>query len=245
MLYLWIIRHTRNRLENAYPATKKEKVRKKKAAVFAEGCSFYKLFLLFVIGAFLGDVVEIIFCRLTMGYWMSRSSLVWGDFSVVWGLAISLVTWILYHYREKSDGYLFLIGTLLGGTYEYVCSVFTEIAFGQVFWDYSHMPFNLGGRINLLYCFFWGIVAVLWLKKLYPVLSGLIEKIPNKTGKIVTWGLVVFMSLNMVVSSMALMRYDERQKEIEAGNALEQWVDETYHDEVIKKIYPKSVRVEK
>lgn len=241
----WIIRHTRNRLENAYPATKKEKVRKKKATVFAEGCSFYKLFLLFVIGAFLGDVVETIFCRLTMGYWMSRSSLVWGDFSVVWGLAISLVTWILYHYREKSDGYLFLMGTLLGGTYEYVCSVFTEIAFGQVFWDYSHMPFNLGGRINLLYCFFWGIAAVLWLKKLYPILSGLIEKIPMKTGKIVTWGLVIFMSLDMVVSSMALMRYDERQKGIEAGNALEQWVDETYHDEVIKKIYPKSVRVGK
>lgn len=88
---------------------------------------------------------------------MSRSSLVWGDFSVVWGLAIALVTWMLYHYREKSDGYIFIMGTLLGGTYEYVCSVFTEIVFGQVFWDYSAMQFNLGGRINLLFCFFWGL----------------------------------------------------------------------------------------
>lgn len=40
------------------------------------------------------------------------------------------------------------------------------------------MPFNLGGRINLLYCFFWGIAAVVWFKILYPKISGLIEKIP-------------------------------------------------------------------
>ena len=41
-----------------------------------------------------------------------------------------------------------------------------RIVFGKVFWDYSDIPFNLGGRINLLYCFFWGIAAVVWLKKI-------------------------------------------------------------------------------
>lgn len=244
-LNAWIIRHTRKRLEKAYPVTKKEETGKKKKNIFAEGCSFYKLFLLFVIGAFLGDIVETVFCRLTMGYWMSRSSLVWGDFSVVWGLAIALVTWMLYHYREKSDGYIFLMGTLLGGTYEYVCSVFTEMVFGQVFWDYSAMQFNLGGRINLLFCFFWGIAAVVWLKKLYPILSGWIEKIPTKAGKWITWCLVIFMTLNMLVSSAALMRYDERKRGIDAKNSIEHWIDKTYNDKVIKEIYPKSVTVSK
>ena len=50
---------------------------------FAEGCGFYKLFWLFLIGAVLGDFTETIFCRLTAGVWMSRSSLVWGPFSIV------------------------------------------------------------------------------------------------------------------------------------------------------------------
>lgn len=244
-LNAWIIQHTIKRLEKAYPATKKEGIHTKEKNVFAEGCSFYKLFLLFVIGAFLGDVVETIFCRLTMGYWMSRSSLVWGDFSVVWGMAIALVTWMLYHYQKKSDGYIFLMGTLLGGTYEYVCSVFTEIVFGQVFWDYSAMQFNLGGRINLLFCFFWGIAAVVWLKKMYPVLSKWIEKIPINIGKWVTWCLVVFMTINMLVSSAALIRYDGRKRGIEAGNFLEKWLDESYNDKVIKEIYPKSITVSK
>lgn len=75
---------------------------------------------------------------------MSRSSVVWGPFSIVWGLAIALVTAMLYKYRNRSDGFLFLAGTFLGGAYEYFCSVFTEMVFGTVFWDYSEIPFNLG-----------------------------------------------------------------------------------------------------
>ena len=80
-----------------------------------------------------------------------------------------------------------MLGTVLGGAYEYACSIFTELVFGTVFWDYSKLPFNLGGRINLLFCFFWGIAAVVWLKIIYPKLSNLIEKIPIKTGNILTW----------------------------------------------------------
>ena len=89
-------------------------------------------------------------------FWMSRSSVVSESFSIVWGLAIALVTALLYKYKDRSDSFLFGMGTFLGGAYEYLCSVFTELVFGKVFWDYSAIPFNLGGRINLLYCFFLG-----------------------------------------------------------------------------------------
>ena len=70
----------------------------KKAAptVFAEGCSFYKLISLFFIGAFLGDITETIFCYVTSGVLMSRSSVVYGPFSIVWGLGCMLLTAVLY-----------------------------------------------------------------------------------------------------------------------------------------------------
>ena len=45
--------------------------------------------------------------------------------------------------------WLFVIGAFLGDMVE------------TVFWDYSKFKFNLGGRINLLYCFFWGIAAAM------------------------------------------------------------------------------------
>lgn len=241
----WITRHVESRMAKAHPSIGQTASEKVKPEVFAEGCSFYKLAVLFFIGAFLGDLVETVFCRITAGVWMSRSSVVWGPFSIVWGLAIVLATLILYNYRKKSDGFIFLFGTVLGGAYEYLCSVFTEIVFGKVFWDYSGIPFNLGGRINLLYCFFWGIAAVVWLKILYPRLSRYIEKIPMKAGKRITWLLVVFMIVNMCVSVMALTRYSAREQGIPAGAGWEQIMDERFGNERMEKIYPNAITTDR
>lgn len=240
----WIFGHVDARIRKAYPQAKRQEVQEKEKTVFAYGCDFYKIVMLFFIGAFLGDITETIFCRITTGIWMSRSSVVWGPFSIVWGLAIAAVTALLYKYRERSEGFLFWMGTFLGGAYEYICSVFTELVFGTVFWDYSWMPFNLGGRINLLYCFFWGLAAVAWFKKLYPKLSLLIERIPIRTGKIVTWVLIVFMACNAAVSSMALIRYDERKQGISADTDWQQSMDERFPDARMERIYPNALKVE-
>ena len=228
------------RMEKAYPLILEVSEQIARQKVFAGGCGFYKLFWLFLIGAFLGDIVETIFCRLTAGVWMSRSSLVWGPFSIVWGLAMA-ATALLYKDREKPDRHLFIIGTVLGGAYEYICSVFTELVFGKVFWDYSKIPFNLGGRINLLYCFFWGIAAVIWIKNLYPLFSGWIEKIPVLWGYILTWTLAVFMAANIAVSSMALIRYDRRAEGKPPKNAVERIMDERFDDARMEKIYPNAL----
>lgn len=244
-----IIAFTDRRIIKAYPKAEKVNAADKTADseekyVFAAGCGFYKLTWLLIVGAFIGDIVETIFCRITAGVWMSRSSVVWGPFSLVWGIAIAAATLMLYKYRDRSDGFIFAVGTFLGGAYEYLCSVFTEIVFGKVFWDYSSIPFNLGGRINLLYCFFWGIAAVVWLKKLYPPISALIEKIPVKAGKCLTWLLVIFMLANISVTCVALVRYDQRAHGIEAQNELQEWADVHYNDSVMKKIYPNAKMAE-
>lgn len=232
---------TRKRLERRHGAAREQAVRTE-SAVFAQGACFSKIFLLFFVGAFLGDITETIFCRITAGVWMSRSSVVWGPFSLVWGIALGAATALLYRYRDRSDRFLFLAGTFLGGAYEYLCSVFTEICFGTVFWDYSRIPFNLGGRINLLYCFFWGIAAVIWMKGLYPVFSRWIEKIPRRAGKILVAVLAVFMTANMAMSAMALARYDQRCRGVEAQASWQEYMDRQYDDEVIGRIYPNAVR---
>lgn len=242
---------TQKHLSKAYPslaaqellAARQEKERlaeaaKEKAGVFAVGCSFYKLVCLFFLGAFLGDITETIFCLATTGRLMSRSSVVYGPFSIVWGLGCVLLTAILYQYKNRSDSFIFIFGTVLGGAYEYICSVFTELVFGTVFWDYSDIPFNLGGRINLLYCFFWGIAAVVWLKFLYPRLSALIEKIPKRAGIIFTWLMIVFMVFNIIISGLALNRYSERQNGTTNESAVTGFLDEHFPNERMEKIYP-------
>lgn len=235
---LMIVGHVEKRMAKAYPVIMEKTEQTEKEGNFAEGCGFYKLFWLFLIGAVLGDFTETIFCCLTAGVWMSRSSLVWGPFSIVWGLAIAIATALLYKDREKPDRHIFIVGTFLGGAYEYVCSVFTEIVFGKVFWDYSKIPFNLGGRINLLYCFFWGIAAVIWIKVLYPKFAGWIEKIPMFWGYVLTWILVVFMAVNILVSMAALVRYDMRANGKPAESGWEKVMDEHFDDERMDRIYP-------
>ena len=239
-----ITRRIQKRMDKAFPMLeipkiKRQKRTKEKETVFAEGCSFYKLVSLFFIGAFLGDITETIFCLITAGKLMSRSSVVYGPFSIVWGLGCAFLTAILYRIRNKNDSYIFIAGTLLGGVYEYICSVFTELVFGTVFWDYSKFAFNLGGRINLLYCFFWGIAAVVWMKLLYPRLSTWIEKIPMKAGKIICTVMLVFMIFDCLLSAMALARYTERNTTgKQAQNEVESFLDEHFGDERMERIYP-------
>ena len=206
--------------------------------VFASGCGFYKLFWVFVMGSFYGDIVETIFVWLNTGEWMSRSSLVIGQFSLVWGIGCFLLTLFLHRMIGWEDRYIMIAGTVLGGAFEYACSVFTEKMFGAVFWDYSHMRFNLNGRINLLYCMFWGIMAVVWLKIIYPWMSEGIEKLPVLFGKILTWGLFVFFLFDISVSCAALVRMHQRDLgDIAPKTWAERYVDRHYTDAWLKKRY--------
>ena len=217
---------------------RKAREQEAKKRIFAYGCGFHKLVWLFFLGAFLGDITETIFCLLTTGQLMSRSSVVYGPFSIVWGAGIAGFTLLLHRYQEKKDSALFFLGTVLGGLYEYICSVFTELVFGTVFWDYSDIPFNLGGRINLLYCFFWGIAAVIWMKGLYPRVSAWIERIPMGAGKAISRVFVVFMAANIVISGMALGRYSKRAEGIGPANGLEELLDQRFDDRRMERIYP-------
>lgn len=222
----------------AQPKNKAVGFGKPQNRVFAKGLCLDKLIWIFLISALLGDWIETVFVWITAGKLMSRSSVLYGTFSIVWGLGGALATALLYPLREKNDRFVFIGGFLLGGVYEYSCSVFTELVFGTVFWDYSHLPFNINGRVNLLFCFFWGIAAILWVKLLYPNASRLIEKTPPVMGKILTWLVMVFMVLDMAISGLAISRYTARVYGAQPENAVEVFLDSAYTDAFIERIYP-------
>ena len=229
------------RIQKAYP----EAARPEPTTTAEKAMSFSDLVWLFVVGAFLGDVVETIFCRVTAGVWMSRSSLVWGPFSVVWGLALVLAAVLLRGSERKSESRIFWFGVILGGAYEYVCSAVTELLFGTVFWDYSGFKFNLGGRINLLYCFFWGIAAVAWIRYGYPLVAEGMNKLKTHIRPWMTAALAVFMAVNMGVSALAMARYDARTSGVEAATPLAVFLDAHFDNARMERIYPNAKKVEK
>lgn len=230
-----ILLSIQKRIENAYPNVKNKKKVKIKSDKFAEGINFYKLFLIFLLGAFIGNICEIVFCRFSMHRWMSRSSLVFGQLSIVWGLGMALATLCLYRYKDKNNGTIFIAGSIMGGAFEYICSVFTEVFFGTIFWDYHHLPLNLNGRINLLFCFFWGAAAVVFIKCIYPPVSSLIEKIPKKVGTIVTNIIFVLILIDLAITGCVMMRYHARKEGVVATNIVEKLCDKYAPDEYMKK----------
>ena len=204
---------------------------------FASGMNLYKLLLVCFIGCFGGVVIELLWCLLTNGYIESRAGLVYGPFNLLYGAGAVALTVCLYRFRNRSGWISFLGGMLVGTVVEYLCSWGQEALFGSRSWDYSAMPFNLNGRVCLLYSVFWGVLGVFWIKDLYPRMAQLILKIPNKIGKILTVAVTVFLIFNSVVSLLAVDRWSERVAGQAPSNSLEELLDERFPNERMESIY--------
>lgn len=204
---------------------------------FARGTGFYKLFWVFFLASFLGAVTETLFMLLTRGELQNRSGVLYGPFSLVWGMGAVLFTICFHRLAGRRDLVIFLAGTVLGGAYEYLCSWIQEFLFGACFWDYSHIPLNINGRVSLLYSMFWGVAAVVWVKDIYPRMCRAIGYIPNRWGKPLTWVLSGFMVCNILLSAAALGRWDQRQLGVPPQNAVEVFLDQHFPDQRMRQNY--------
>ncbi len=230
----WVSDFIWDRLQKAYPGFGEMSEKEQGDCKFAQGFCLDKLVWVFLISSLLGDLIETVYCGVIDGKWMSRSSVLYGPFSFVWGAGAALLTVALKHLTGKSDRYIFAAGFVIGGVYEYSCSVITEVLFGTVFWDYSSMPLNIGGRTNVLFCFFWGTLAVIWVKEVYPRLSELIESLPHLSGKVITWVVLVFMLCNALLTGAAMARYGTRSVRQKAENSFEEFLDRHYTDDYME-----------
>ena len=204
---------------------------------FARGMNWYKILLVCYIGSFAGVVIEILWCLVRNGYIESRSGLVYGPFNLLYGVGAVALTLALYQYRNRSTILSFAGGFLVGSVLEYVCSWGQEMLFGSTSWDYSNVPFNLNGRICLLYSFFWGVLGVLWIKSIYPRMAKWILKIPNRIGIVVTWVMLAFFVVNSAVSLVAVDRWSERVYGVEADGGLDRLMDRRFPDERMERIF--------
>lgn len=211
--------------------------KEKKHNHFAQGITFYKLFWVFFIGCFAGVVIEVLWCIIKNGHYESRVGLIYGPFNLVYGLGALALTACLYNYRNRNKINAFIGGFIVGSVIEYFCSWFQEIVFGSTSWDYSDFPFNVNGRICLLYSVFWGFLGIVWIKQIYPLMAKWILKIPNKVGKPLTWVLVVFMVFNSIATGLTVLRWTERVNEEPPSNIIEEYIDEHYPNERMEKIF--------
>lgn len=227
----------KRRILPAAPTNAQIDYQERKNRHFAQGMSFYKLFWVFFIGCFAGVVLETLYCMLQRGHYESRVGLIYGPFNLVYGIGALALSGALYRFRNRGRVFSFVGGFVVGTVIEYGCSWFQETVFGSTSWDYSSMPYNINGRVCLLYSFFWGLLGILWIKDIYPRMAKWILKIPNRFGKALTWALLAFMVFNSVMTGLTALRWTHRRRQMPPANAFEEYLDEHYPDERMQKIF--------
>ncbi len=210
---------------------------------FAEGLCFQKLFFIFMFGSVFGTIYEDILIYLQQGIWMVHRGVIYGPFNVIYGFGAALMCWVLLR-KKYNNWQIFGLSALLGGAVEYLLSLGQEIFTGTTSWDYSNQFLNFAGRTSVPIMLVWGVMGIVLVKVFYPVLSGLIERIPRNVGEPLFWVLLVFMIINCLVSWTAIIRQNLRHHDVPPLTPIGQFYDEYYNDTFLEKYFPNMVRSE-
>ena len=136
-----------------------------------------RFFWQFFLYGLLGFALECAFARLTHSPKPDRKCHLLLPVCPVYGLG-ALCILLLPAGIKSSPFLLFLAGAGVATACEWGMSLFYEKLTGASFWDYHALPFNLGGRVCLLFSLFWGLLALPMTYLIQPWLEGWVGAIP-------------------------------------------------------------------
>ena len=130
------------------------------------------LFLFFLLYAFIGWVCEEIYCCSLQKKFVYRGML-FGPICPIYGFGGILILYALYPWRTTWVR-LYIASMIVTSILEYFTSWLLERLFHAKWWDYSHLPFNLNGRVCLLNSSLFGLGGLALEHFLHPLAEKLI-----------------------------------------------------------------------
>ena len=163
----------------------------------------------FIVYSFLGYIIETLYGQFTKGVIESRQSMLYGPFCCIYGLgAVCLLC--IPEKAKKNNWSLFIAGFIIGSVVEYIISWIGECIFHIKWWDYSNLPLNINGRICILYSIFWGFLTIGLNQIINPTVDKIINKLPTKVLHILTTILIIFISVDFLITGFALKMFSTR-----------------------------------
>ena len=144
-----------------------------------------KLIWLFIIGSFIGYILETLL-TIYQGHYEVRKGLIYGGFIPVYGIGAMMYFIALANINFKTKHktfhiiFVFLLTSILGGITEYLCSFFQEKCLGVVSWDYSYLKYHIAGRTSLKHCICWGVLGIIYYITIIPLLKKTDKILENK-----------------------------------------------------------------
>ena len=218
------------------PVRTKGMLRERKTA---NQISYANLFWLFMLGSMAGFVLEGVWCILRKGHWERHAATVWGPFCIIYGIGAVVVYLLAMLLQKRGLVVRFAAFSAAGAVVEYCSSLFQEVCFGSVSWNYSAHFLNLGGRVSLKMSLLWGVLRVVFVWLIFPTLNRMFAKMRGRGWRIGCVVLSLFMVMNLIVSAAAVTRWRNRLagQEQQAGRMV-QILDEVYDDDTMSELFP-------
>ncbi|QWT18222.1 putative ABC transporter permease [Collinsella sp. zg1085] len=208
--------------------------------------NFFNLFWVFVVCSVIGLVLEIIWHMAIVdpGVYQDRAGLLYGPFSPIYGFGALLMTCVLNRFYRSNPLFIFLVSAAIGGAFEMAVSLFMQLGFGAIAWDYSSATlFGLipdpiavlcHGRTSSFFAGMWGVLGLIWIRLLLPRLLNFINLIPWKWRYSVTSVGAVLMLINCLMTLGALDCWFQRVSGTEPTIALQQFYATYYNNDYMQ-----------
>ena len=179
-------------------------------------------FVLFIVFSFVGWLFECTWCTVRDHHWQNRGFL-YGPLCPIYGTGVvlgmigfnKLLASSAQEGAQKPIWQIFLICAVGSAILEFVTSWALEKCFHAVWWDYSHIPLNIQGRISPPTTCGFAVAGVVFVKWIFP----LMERIPTYENPMLYEGLsivlAVFLGMDLALTIESLSRLSQRMEEAE------------------------------
>lgn len=165
-----------------------------------EGDDMFKTyFLLFMIYSFLGWCGEVFVSFCQHKRFINRGFLM-GPNCPIYGFGCVLISILLNKYVDDIV-VIFCMSMILCSVLEYVTSFLMEVIFKMRWWDYSHLKFNINGRICLGYSVPFGLIGTFVILYVNPFFIHLFDLIPYWLLDVLVLILACLFVIDVIVSS--------------------------------------------
>lgn len=170
--------------------------------------TLYDILSSFFIYGFLGWCTEVAFAAIRQRTFVNRGFLN-GPICPIYGIGVTLVVTALQPYL-KHPFYLYLASAVLVTVLELLTGVLLEKLFHHKWWDYSDIPFNIGGYVCPLFSLIWGAGCVIIVKFLYPLTTKLVSLIPVWFGQFLLLLLCSALIADISITVKSILKFNQK-----------------------------------
>jgi uncharacterized membrane protein len=171
------------------------------------------LYLWFIIiYAFLGWCAEVAYAAVNTGKFVNRGFLN-GSVCPIYGFGAVIIIASLTPLRENII-LLFLGSVLLISALEWFTGWAFYKIFAQKWWDYSNMPFNIGGYTCLKFSLMWGVVCLLVMNVIHPIIQNLVLLVDIRVGQMILIIFYTYLAVDIVATVQSIFKLSKQLKQI-------------------------------